>query len=89
MDDKSRAQDKSLEDAMGGAAEATPAEGHQLQAPFADASGVKLVVGDPLSPPAEGTLVVVFFWATWCANSQKCLPAILSTASRYHSEGEF
>ncbi|CAN0521137.1 unnamed protein product, partial [Laminaria digitata] len=49
--------------------------------------GLVLVAGEPLKVPAEGSLSVVFFFATWCANSERCLPSILSVAARYQDEG--
>ncbi|CAM9569717.1 unnamed protein product, partial [Choristocarpus tenellus] len=52
-----------------------------------DDLGSRLVVGQPLSRPSKGELVVVFFWASWCSNSIKFLPGLLATAARYREEG--
>lgn len=59
----------------------------KLTAPPANAPGLALVAGEPLKAPAEGSLCVVFFFATWCANSERCLPSILSVVARYQDEG--
>ncbi|CAM9106210.1 unnamed protein product [Discosporangium mesarthrocarpum] len=59
----------------------------KIKAAALDGLGTRLVAGKPLSPPGEGELKVVFFWATWCSNSNKVLPALLATAARYREEG--
>lgn len=53
--------------------------------------GVKRVIGcaGPGVPAAlkDAELAVIFFWATWCTNSEKFLPALLALAGRYQDEG--
>ncbi len=61
----------------------------KLAAPSAvGVPGLVAVTGPPLTAPAEGSLSVVFFFATWCMSCEKVLPAILSVAARYSEEGE-
>lgn len=78
----------------GGASAASKAEAEEegprkLQAPSAEGvSGLVAVTGPPLRAPAEGSLAVVFFFATWCMTCEKVLPAILSVAARYSEDGE-
>lgn len=71
---------------------APAAEGERarkLQAPSAvGVPGLIAVTGPPLAAPGEGSLAVVFFFATWCATCEKVLPAILSVAARYSEDGE-
>eukprot|EP00903_Cladosiphon_okamuranus_P015086 g13954.t1 len=60
----------------------------KMQAPSPEGvPGLVAVTGPPLSAPAEGSLAVVFFFATWCVTCEKVLPAILSVAARYSEDG--
>lgn len=72
------------------AASAAEQEGTgKLKAPSAEGvPGLVAVTGPPLRPPGEGSLAVVFFFATWCASCDKVLPAIVSVAARYSEDGE-
>lgn len=72
-----------------GSAAAEEEGASKLQAPSAKGvPGLVAVTGAPLRPPGEGSLAVVFFFATWCASCEKVLPAILSVAGRYSEDGE-
>lgn len=51
--------------------------------------GLVTVKGPPLAAPKSGSLVVVFFFATWCDSCEKVLPAFLAVAARYGDEGEW
>lgn len=63
--------------------------GRKVQAPSAaGVPGLVTVTGPPLAAPGEGSLAVVFFFATWCASCEKVLPAILSVAARYSEDGK-
>lgn len=61
--------------------------GQKVRAPPVDLPGLSLVAGHALTAPDEGALAVIFFFATWCANCKRCLPAILALAERYTQEG--
>lgn len=63
------------------------AAAQKIQAPPADSPGLSLVTGTPLKAPGDGQLTVVFFFASWCAKSERYLPAILALAARYSEEG--
>lgn len=52
-----------------------------------ESPGLTLVIGNPFPTPTEGSYAVVFFFATWCSNCERCLPAFLALASRYSDEG--
>ena len=72
--------------ASGGAGKEDAAQ--KVRVPSAvGASGVVAVTGPPLAAPEDGSLSVVFFFATWCTTCEKVLPAILSVAARYGDEG--
>lgn len=61
--------------------------GQKVRAPPVDLPGLSLVAGPALTAPDEGAIAVIFFFATWCANCKRCLPAILALAERYTQEG--
>lgn len=61
--------------------------GQKVRAPPVDVPGLSLVAGPALTAPDEGALAVIFFFATWCTNCKRCLPAILALAERYKQEG--
>lgn len=88
--DKSKAEEEREQDSTGGIgiAEALPSAGQQRQAPSLDVPNVKLVEGELLTPPPEGQLIAILFFATWCSSSEKCLPGFASIVTRYRQEGE-
>ncbi|CAM9204953.1 unnamed protein product [Hapterophycus canaliculatus] len=49
--------------------------------------GAVSVTGPPRVAAEDGSLSVVFFFATWCVTCEKVMPAILSVAARYGDEG--